>query len=354
MKGLVLEGGGARGAYQAGAILAFNKRGIKFDAAVGTSIGAVNAAFYAAKNIKGMKNLWLRTDCEEMFGFESEIIDSIENLKINKQVILDAIHIVQKIIKNKGIDISKLKKILDENLDETNFRESEIDFGLTTFNITNMKPIKIMKNDIPLGKLNEYILASAYLPCFKFEKIIDSSYYLDGGVFANCPVNMFADKGYEEIYVIRNSNDRKIKYDKTEGVKLIVIGNKENLGLILNFSPKNAKKRMKLGYYDTLKVIDNLDGDKYYFKNYSEKYYTSLFTQKDLLYLRKKYVRYSAFKTNKKFILKILEEVCKTYNIKRFTIYDIPFLIIKLKYTNFKKKNNEYKEFIDKINIKFM
>lgn len=354
MKGLVLEGGGARGAYQAGAILAFNKKGIKFDAAVGTSIGAVNAAFYVAKNIKGMRSLWLRTDCEEMFGFESEIIDSFENLKINKQVILDAIHIVQRIIKNKGMDISKLKKILDENLDEDKFRESEIDFGLTTFNISDMKPMQIMRKDIPVGKLNEYILASAYLPCFKFEKIIDDSYYLDGGVFANCPVNMFAEKGYEEIYVIKNSVDGKIKYSKKEGVKIIVIGNKENSGLILNFSPKNSRKRIKLGYYDTLKVLDNLDGDKYYFKNYSEQYYTSLFTQKDLLHLRKKYVRYSVFKTNKKFILKILEEICKLYNIKRFRIYDIPFLIIKLKYMKFKNKNSEYDEFIDKINVKFM
>ena len=39
MRGLVLEGGGAKGAYQAGAIKALEKKGIKFDGVAGTSTG---------------------------------------------------------------------------------------------------------------------------------------------------------------------------------------------------------------------------------------------------------------------------------------------------------------------------
>ena len=47
MRGLVLEGGGAKGAYEAGAIKALQKKKIYFDGVSGTSIGAINAAFYA-------------------------------------------------------------------------------------------------------------------------------------------------------------------------------------------------------------------------------------------------------------------------------------------------------------------
>ena len=40
MRGLVLEGGGARGCYQIGAYKALVEMGIDFDYVVGTSIGA--------------------------------------------------------------------------------------------------------------------------------------------------------------------------------------------------------------------------------------------------------------------------------------------------------------------------
>ena len=42
--GLVLEGGGAKGAFHCGAIKALYDNGYAFDGAVGTSIGAINAA----------------------------------------------------------------------------------------------------------------------------------------------------------------------------------------------------------------------------------------------------------------------------------------------------------------------
>jgi NTE family protein len=45
--GLVLASGGARGAYQAGALLHLAEQGVRFTHLSGTSIGSLNAAFYA-------------------------------------------------------------------------------------------------------------------------------------------------------------------------------------------------------------------------------------------------------------------------------------------------------------------
>ena len=50
-KALVLQGGGAKGAYAAGAIKALTQKRIYFDFACGTSIGAINAALYVNKKI---------------------------------------------------------------------------------------------------------------------------------------------------------------------------------------------------------------------------------------------------------------------------------------------------------------
>jgi NTE family protein len=60
---LVFGGGGARGAYQVGAIKALYERGISVDFLVGTSIGAVNASYLAihglsADSIQGLEQAW--------------------------------------------------------------------------------------------------------------------------------------------------------------------------------------------------------------------------------------------------------------------------------------------------------
>ena len=45
--GLILAGGGAKGAYQIGAWKALIELGIQIEAIAGTSIGAINGAFIA-------------------------------------------------------------------------------------------------------------------------------------------------------------------------------------------------------------------------------------------------------------------------------------------------------------------
>lgn len=57
MKALVLSGGGARGAYEAGVARALT-RSQSFDLFCGTSIGAINAAFLAAGRADRLESLW--------------------------------------------------------------------------------------------------------------------------------------------------------------------------------------------------------------------------------------------------------------------------------------------------------
>lgn len=351
MRGLVLEGGGAKGAYQVGAMKAFNKKGIKFDGVVGTSIGAINGAFYASNNLDKLYELWTNTDTKDLFGFESEIIESFES-GISKEKIKRAIDLIIKIIKNKGIDTTQIRKILSKYVNENKLRKSDIDYGLITFNMSDFKPVEIMKKDIPEGKLVDYIIASAYLPCFKFERIIDNKFYFDGGIYENCPIDTFIKKGYDDIYVVKAWEGQKVKYKKKEGVKVVVIGSNDKLGSIMTFSTRTAKRKINLGYYDTLRVLDKLDGEQFYFKRYGEKYYDDLFNKTTLTKMKRKYGSIININNNKKFIISVIEEVCRECKIKRFTIYNMPFLITKLKYKMLGNKKSEYYEFIKEIKIK--
>jgi len=47
--GIVLSGGGAKGAYEVGFLKYLAEEGIQADAIAGTSIGALNGAIYASK-----------------------------------------------------------------------------------------------------------------------------------------------------------------------------------------------------------------------------------------------------------------------------------------------------------------
>jgi predicted patatin/cPLA2 family phospholipase len=48
------------------------------------------------------------------------------------------------------------------------------------------------------------------IPQFIWDKYenIDGKYYIDGGVYSDCPVDMLIDAGYEEIYVIKAFRDK--------------------------------------------------------------------------------------------------------------------------------------------------
>jgi len=352
MRGLVLQGGGAKGAYEAGAIKALNKKKIYFDCACGTSIGAINAAFYSMRRCDLLNELWLETDTEDLFGLDYRILDNFSDGIFKKSDIKKGLNFLTQTIKNNGIDTYRMKKLLHKYIDEDRIRKSKIDFAMNTYSLSDMKPVEVFKNDIPKGKLVEYLLSSAYLPFFKFEKIIDNKYYIDGGIYSDCPVDMLIDQGYKEIYVIKAWRT-KIKYKHKKNLKIHIISPRENLGSIMTFTKESSIYRMNLGYYDTLKYLENLDGNKYYFKNYDEKYYSKLFDKSTLKRMIIKYNKGIVPLSYKIFILKIVERICVEFNFDRFKVYNMPYLLTRLKYKMVGHRKNKYYDFIKNIKVDF-
>lgn len=351
MTGVVLEGGGAKGAYHAGAIKALIDRGVIIDGVVGTSIGSINAAFVCSGEYKKMIKLWKSTTTYDLLGIDNNLIDDIAHKKINKKVILDTIKTTMSILKNAGVDTTKLKRVLNENISEEKVRESVVDFGLVTYNISDRKPEEVFKEDIPNGKLIEYLIASCYLPVFKSEKIIDNKYYLDGGFYDNLPVSMLLKKKYKKIYAIRTGALGRVKKAEVgEDQEVIYISSKEKLGTVLVFDPEKSKRNMKLGYYDTLRALDKLDGNKYYIKNKNLNYFDTILKKVTPYKLS---VLMKEFKTNSKksLTIKIIEKLADKYFINRFKVYSLPYLILKLKFIV--KENDKYYDFIKNIKIKF-
>ena len=336
MTGLVLAGGGVKGSYQIGAYLAFKKCGIRIDGVVGTSIGSFNAAMIVSGMEYELYNFWKNVDVGELLNFNTKYTESVNNKDKFKELIY-GIEQMSLIVKNKGIDSSNIKNTLKEMIDEEKIRNSNMDYGLVTIRVNDLKPLYLFKEDMAEGKIAEYILASCNLPVFKTSKLIDNKYYIDGGFYDNNPFNMLLNKGYDKIYSVEIQGlglTKKIK-DKS---KIVKISPSRFLGSTLNVNKDKINENIKLGYYDTLKILKNYDGYNFIFKKHSNMLYNILAKSVNAD-LYKKCQKYFKTNNNKELIIKCLEYIMLKENKTYFEVYK---LLKEIKYVKKNKKKNHF------------
>lgn len=259
-RGFALEGGGARGSYHMGVCRAYIESGYEFHGAVGTSIGAINAAMLVSGEFNKAVELWETVGIEHIF--DQEFLDI---LKLDHTFPGNITTALRKLIIDRGVDHSRIKEFLAAYIDEEKVRNAKLDFGLVTFSLSERKPYEVFLKDIPEGKLVDYILASAKLPIFTpFH--VDDNRFIDGGIINSCPINMLIDQGYTEIIAVRTKGFGYFrKYNKKANVT--VIETDEHLGHFLDFNAENAKLNIKIGYCDGLKMIEDLTGGYYYLRD---------------------------------------------------------------------------------------
>ncbi len=327
MIGLALQGGGARGAYQAGACLAFKKQRIHFQAVCGTSIGSFNGAMVVAHKEKELVELWKTVDMGKVLGYDEKYAAKLKNKEHDLQYYHLRFTNMLHIMRSKGINIQGLEKILRNHLTEEEIRKSKIDFGLCTIRLNKLKPLYIFKDEMLPGKIFDYILASCYLPIFKREKKIDGNYYLDGSFYDSTPINMLIEKGYKKIYVVELNPLININRKPKEDIEIIRISPRRSLGWVVNFDQKSIEENIKMGYYDTLRVIKKLDGYDYCFRKKSNLFYKWLIrkiSEKELRHVK----HFFNVSDNREVVIKSLEYVMKNAKIDFYQIYN-PRTIIK-------------------------
>ena len=200
--GIAFSGGGLRGAYQVGCYKAFLDCGINVNGFVGTSIGSFNAAMCASNRFYELYNFWYNESTGSILGFSDKLINKANSNEYDMKLLMEILENVKNIVVNKGISTINIRKKLEEFNISKYLYKSKKDFGLVTVRANDFKPRYMFKEDIPANKLNDYIIASCFLPIFKFEKLIDDNYYLDGGFHDYIPANSLLEKGYDKVYVI--------------------------------------------------------------------------------------------------------------------------------------------------------
>jgi len=262
--GLVLEGGGAKGAYQIGAWRALKEAGVKIRGLSGVSVGALNGAMICMDDLDKAEQIWENISYSQIMDVDDEQMEmltrrDLKNLNLNN-VVQDAL----KLVKDRGVDVTPLKNMIADLCDEEVIRRSEIDFYIVTYSLSDLRLIDISAKDVPKGLIPDMLLASAYLPVFKREKL-HGKHYMDGGGWDRVPVDSLVSRGYEDIIVLRIFGwgiEKPIKIP--EHVTVIDIAPRQDLGGILEFDAARSRKNIQLGYYDAQKVLYGLAGEDYY------------------------------------------------------------------------------------------
>lgn len=260
--GLALEGGGAKGAFHMGAVKAFLEQGYKFDAVAGTSIGALNGAIIAQGDFELGYKWWQQMDTALLFDIEKAHIENYMNKHVSYATIKSLIAIARDIISSRGLDTEKIRELLGDIIDEDKIRKSKTELGIVTVSVSDFKPLELFKEDIPSGKLLDYLMASANFPAFKL-KPLDGKYYIDGGFYDNCPVNLLGRKGYKNVIAIRTLGiGRNRKVDSN--IDVLNVMPSKDLGKILVFDKNTIEENLKMGYCDAMRTLKNLRGNTYY------------------------------------------------------------------------------------------
>ncbi len=271
--GIVLEGGGARGAYQIGAWKALKEAGVKIKGVAGTSVGALNGALICMGDVERAEYLWENITFSQVMNVDDEKMIELFHKQVPSH---EALVEILRIIREGGADITPLKKLIADNIDEDYIRNGSIEFYLLTFSLTDFKHLDVDVKEIEKGLLHDYLLASSYLPVFKNEKLHGKK-YMDGGAINNVPLGSLVDRNYKDIIVIRIfgiGHEKKVKIP--QGVTVYQIEPQINLGRILYFEGKRSKKNILAGYYDTNRFLYGLEGKIYYLlQNHDELFYVN-------------------------------------------------------------------------------
>lgn len=184
-----LSGGGSRGPIQVGALRALFEAGIEPQILVGTSAGAVNAAFLAtnptAAGVEHLAQIWRETTAKDIFpnGRFSQIVRFIAGMDgLNNS---DAVRRYALKYVPPGIET---------------FGDLKIKLYLTTANLQTGR--LFLFGDDPTAKVVDAVLSSTALPVAWEPQVFDGQQFVDGGVVANVPISIAFDRGADTIYAL--------------------------------------------------------------------------------------------------------------------------------------------------------
>lgn len=265
--GLVLSGGGGKGAYEVGVWKALKEYGIadKVTVISGTSVGGLNAALFACEEIDAIEKIWL-----ESVPLKLKTRHSL----ISQEGLLEIIN---------SVHLDKLKRNIFPHVIVTSVRNRFKVAKAVTGDTGDYSHRFLLNYETDIDEIKKMLLATSAFPviCSPIE-LKDGHKYIDGGGnfmggdnIPYSPILTYYPNIKNIIVVYLDENPKinkrikKIKYDDYDIIEIIPTI-KMSLYVLegtVNFTQDRIRLLIKQGYEDTVEVIKKHDfgnGEKLY------------------------------------------------------------------------------------------
>jgi NTE family protein len=179
----VLAGGGSLGSVQVGMLLALEAHGIKPDLIVGSSVGAINGAYYAgaptAEGIERLRQIWVELRRADIFPIR---LDSLFGL-----------------VRSRGflIHSRSLRRLLGRHLQYDRLEAARVPIYVVATDLLSGETVALAN-----GSVEDAVIASSAIPAAFAPVRLDERYLVDGAVANNTPIRVAAQLGATRIIVL--------------------------------------------------------------------------------------------------------------------------------------------------------
>jgi NTE family protein len=218
---LVLQGGGALGAYQVGVYQALHEAGIEPDWVIGTSIGAINAAIIAGNKhedrLPRLRELWKRFEQEpqlqalrywpavgEALANFSALMHGIPHFYSARLPAWGGLQAKVGLDRASYYDTAPLRETLSSLVDLSVLNAAHPRLTVGAVNVKSGDMRYFDSRDAALG-LDEVMASGALPPGFPAIRV-DGEAYWDGGLYSNTPLEAVLDDNPRRDSVIFSVN----------------------------------------------------------------------------------------------------------------------------------------------------
>ena len=204
--GLVLGGGGARGAAHVGVLKVIERERIPIDYVAGTSMGAIVGTLYAsgrdAAEIEGVINSIDWHDALTDKGPRSEHSIRSKKNDVEFAISMEAgfnhgkLQFPTGLIQGQRLELL-LRRLLIASSDIKNFDELQIPFRAVATNLATMKPVVFDSGDLATAVRASMSVPGAFEPVRYQDMVL-----VDGGLVDNVPVDVVREMGADVLIVV--------------------------------------------------------------------------------------------------------------------------------------------------------
>ena len=179
----MFAGGGSFGAIQVGMMQALADHGVTADLVVGSSVGAINSAYYAGaptrEGVERLAHLWRALRRQDVFPLS---LRTVAGFLWRRDFL---------------ISHDGLRKLINENLPYKNLEDAKMPVHIVTTDIVSGEAVVLSE-----GPAVDAIVASTAIPG-AFAPVRHRDLYLaDGAIASNTPINVAIEKGARRLVIM--------------------------------------------------------------------------------------------------------------------------------------------------------